>query len=172
MKRNVLVKMVVSIIAVVILSGCTISIARPTAATTSTEQKTTATTTTRISKKDLANFGKHESVRNAYKFFERNPTNEKYGNITVVGFVVRKQATDEIFLLHKPTTFSVSWDYYVREKDYEGLIRIADYKFQIVMKDDTKNRVLTGDTISVTGILDVKNGLIFDAKYTMIESVE
>ena len=129
-----------------------------------------------LDKNTLENWGDFESVASIYTKINRNLDTPNYVLVTLKNVVVlrsgdssdRNSMTNNIWAINEQSLLEsnryTSSGEFIQFRDNE--------KIKIIMKDDSTNRVLQGDYITVTGVLDTKNIMIFDAEYEMIKAVE
>lgn len=132
-----------------------------------------STSNIEINKKDLDDWGDFDSVHKLRTKLKRNLENPRHVLATVEGLVVRADNGSDIYIMDEPED-SLKW---LKLKAQENLsaskmLECADDYVKISMKDDTKNRVLTGDYIKLTGILNTSEFQFFDSEYKMIKAVE
>jgi hypothetical protein len=125
-----------------------------------------------IDKNDLDDWGKFSSVHKLRNHFKRNLENPLYVLATVEGLVVRADNGRDIYILDEPKKFNVAWDYAKKNNIASEMLAYADDFIKVSMKDDTKNRVLTGDYIKLSGILNTSEFQFFDSEHKMIKAVE
>lgn len=160
----------------IILSGCTTdktieSIDSFVAETSSNEDGLPV-----LDKNTLESWGDFESVASLYARINRNLENPNYVLVTLKNVVVfrggdrdvRNSMTDNIYVMSEESLLKSN-----RFTSNGEVIEFRDdEKIKVIMKDDNTNRVLQGDYITVTGILNTKNIMIFDAEYEMIKPVD
>ena len=160
----------------VILSGCGIVTTTDSANDSVSETSSAVESFPELDKNTLENWGNFETVTSLYKQANRNLENPNYVLVTLEKVVVlrggdssnRNSMTDNITVVNKESLLESNR---VTESGEVKQFR-DDEKIRVIMKDDTTNRALHGDIITVTGILDTKNLMIFDAEYEMIEPNE
>lgn len=124
-----------------------------------------------INKNDLDNWGEFSSIHKLRTHCSRNLENPKYVLVSVEGLVVR-DAFNQVYIIDEPASQGVKWRRAIREQIALDLLEEADDFIIVSMKDDTKNRVITGDYIKLSGVLDTDNLIIMDAEYKMIKAFE
>ena len=129
----------------------------------------------KLDKNTLENWGDFEKVESLYTRLNRNLDNPNYVLVTLKNVVVmrggdnsdRNGMTDNIWVISEESLLTSN-----RLTSSGEFIQLRDSeKIRVIMKDDTTNRALHGDYITVTGILDTNNIMIFDAEYEMVKSV-
>ena len=129
-----------------------------------------------LDKNTLENWGDFESVASIYTRINRNLENPNYVLVTLKNVVVlrggdstsRNSMTDNIWVINEESLLESN-----RISASGEIIPFRDNeKIKVFMKDDSTNRVVQGDYITVTGILDTKNIMIFDSECEMIKPVE
>jgi len=124
-----------------------------------------------INKNDLDNWGDFSSIHKLRTHCSRNLENPKYVLVSVEGLVVR-DAFNQVYIIDEPAYQGFKWRGAIREQIALDLLEEADDFIIVSMKDDTKNRVITGDYIKLSGVLDTENLIIMDAEYKMIKAFE
>lgn len=125
-----------------------------------------------VDKKDLDNWGSFSSVHKLRNHLKRNLENPLYVIATVEGLVVRADSDRDIYVVNEPENGGVAWTYAKVNLLGSEMLEHAGDLIKVNMKDDTKNRVLTGDYIKLTGVLNTSDFQFFDAEYEMIKAVE
>lgn len=129
-------------------------------------------TNVNVDRNDLDDWGDFSSVHKLRNKYERNLENPLYVLATVEGLVVRADNGRDIYILDEPEKFDVAWNYAKKNNIASEMLSYAGDFIKVSMKDDTKNRVLTGDYIKLTGVLNTSDFQFFDAEYEMIKAVE
>ena len=124
-----------------------------------------------IDKNELDNWGEFSSVNKLRINGSRNLENPKYVLVSVEGLVVRN-AMNQVYIIDEPEYQGVRWRYAIKNQVASDLLDEASDFMVVSMKDDTKNRVITGDYIKLSGVLDTENLTIIDAEYKMIKAFE
>lgn len=122
-----------------------------------------------LDKDALENWGVFDSIPSLYTRIDRNLENPNYVVVTLKNVVVmrggdravRNSMTDNIWVINRKSLLNSD-----RLQFYDN------EKIKVLMKDDSTNRALHGDEITVTGVLDTKNLMIFDAEYKMIKPAD
>lgn len=125
--------------------------------------------------KTLNNLGTFTSVGDMKKELDRNLNNPQYMKVVISGYIIRTEEQvyiwtyegerghydAEVYLLIQDTS---------GESAYKKAKEASKVKiYPVYMFNDTTDRVLTGDSVKLTGIIDTKNGCIFGTSYKMIE---
>lgn len=118
-----------------------------------------------VDKKDLDNWGSFSSVHKLRNRLKRNLENPLYVIATVEGLVVRADNDRDVYVVNEPENGGVAWTYAKVNLLGSEMLEHAGDIIKVNMKDDTKNRVLTG-------ILNTSDFQFFDAEYEMIKAVE
>ena len=124
-----------------------------------------------INKNDLDNWGDFSSIHKLRTHCSRNLENPKYVLVSVEGLVVRN-AMNQVYIIDEPESQGVRWRRAIKNQVASDLLDEANDFMVVSMKDDTKNRVITGDYIKLSGVLDTENLTIIDAEYKMIKAFE
>lgn len=125
------------------------------------------------------NIGSFETTEAVYEDILRNPGKHNYTKLTITKALVIRDRKDVVNLCDIPTT---DWE----KLDVSNVLRSLQYcdsffelsdtynlsPITVKMRDDTNNRVLSGDLISITGIFVVHNNnyYLIDCTYTIIEA--
>ena len=144
----------------------------PTSAVESNLENLTSSQNATVDKSNLSDFGEFSSIHKLRNHLERNLENPLYVLATVEGLVVRTNNNQDIYILDEPENSGVAWRYAKKNKIVSEMLELADDFIKITMKDDTKNRVITGDYIKLSGVLNTSDFQFFDSEYEMIEAVE
>ena len=118
---------------------------------------------------DLGTFENTDAV---FDYLERNPNTKSYKKVTIKNALVKRFEGDIIQIYTAPSKHGTTDDYiqYMSFKRSFKDREHPDGNFLVKMRDDTKNRVLTGDLINITGILVVHQGrhYLIDCTYEMV----
>lgn len=117
-----------------------------------------------IDTNNLKSLGSFTSIKKLKQDLQRNLDNPIYMKVEITGYIIRTDSG--IYLC---TDFSPRINFETGYPDYE-LHRIDDNnKIRIYMKDDTQNRVLTGDKVKISGMINTKTTMIYDCTYEFAE---
>lgn len=123
---------------------------------------------------NLKSIGSFSSIKELKKAIQRNVDNPQYMKVQITGYIIR---TDKA--LYICTIEDSDYETYLNMKKHlkEGDSASAlycinsnnDYKISIYMLDDTKDRVLTGDKVKITGVLNTKAMYVYKCTYEFIK---
>ncbi len=130
-------------------------------------------TLTDIDKTALENWGDFETVSSLYTRLGRNLENPDYVIVNLKNVVVirsgdidvRNSLTDNITALSMECLLKSNA--VLKDGEYVPSVEKNDM-IDVIMKDDTKNRVVHGDIVNISGVLDTADKKILDAEYEMI----
>lgn len=117
--------------------------------------------------------GYYDSIKELNMAIKRNPKDFENKKVSVDGFVYRDDDANKIYLIPNhmsATNFDV--------RNYSAALQHINTggAICVIFKDDTKNKALTGDYISLTGtVTDTENDNLYtliNATYKIIEQTE
>lgn len=124
---------------------------------------------TEINIDEIDDMGYFDSIIDIERELQRNINNPEYFKIEITGTILR--TNDKLYLCilngvedrYLVNTYKTAGD----EKKLFEVLNSLD-KIIIYMQNDSTNRVLSGDKVIITGILDTQNMYIFDCTYELV----
>ncbi len=124
-----------------------------------------------------ANMGQFNSLADLKEVAQRNPGNFSFPVVLSVQGLVIRTTNNKIYLVYLPEKKTNEELYYLSKIERGELIdeevaRGFSAYCCVVMIDDTTNRVLTGDIVTVTGTYRYSTQTIYNSTYQMIGKYE
>ena len=113
---------------------------------------------------ELESLGNFETIKDMETQLQRNLENPEHMKVSVRGYIARTE--DRLYLCN---VWGASSRHSLKNDNVSSVLNNEkNDKILIYMIDDTTNRVLSGDEVIITGILDTSNMYITDCTYEMI----
>lgn len=108
---------------------------------------------------NVNNIGTFKTTEAVYEDILRNPGKHNYTKLTISNAIVIRDKNDVIHICHNS---GPSWEFLIAVR-YSSP-KEEHFPITVEMKDDTQNRVLSGDLISITGVF-----IIYEEKYYLVD---
>lgn len=129
-----------------------------------------------ISKDNLEDWGKFDSINSLITKTKRNKNNPQYVLVNMIDFYVIRDISNDIYIVDKECIEDggVKVRYAIEQGAYEDILSgVSDNKkIKVIMRNDNSERVVSGDIIQLSGVFDTKQMMIIQADYEMIKAVE
>lgn len=142
---------------------------------TNSNENTIITDNIDIDINSLKAIGSFTSIKELKKALQRNIDNPQHMKLQITGYIIR---TDSELYVCTIDDIGVEERYnikeYLRNDDAAAALNYiqsnkCDNIINIYMYDDTANRVLTGDQVEITGILDTTELRMYNCIYEFVE---